>query len=135
MGAALRVTAPNALPWDIAIGSPGWWRTPIPTAIAFISEWTGYLVDVVSHQILFEVGGVVRITEDEQHNLLLLVSEGSITAVGPDGVAWCSENVAVDDLKVVAIDERSIVCSGFVGGDRPTQIVLNPRDGKPVAFE
>lgn len=130
IGAVLRVTAPGADPWDIAVGSPGWWRTPIPTAIAFISDWRGYLVDVVTRRVVFDIAGVVRIREDQRHDLLLMVTEGHIVAIGRAGIAWTTEPVADDDLKVVSIEADGIVCTGYVGGMFPQRIVIDPLTGQ-----
>lgn len=130
IGAVLRVTAPGARPWDIAVGAPGWWRTPIPTAIAFISDWRGYVVDVVTRHILVEIPGVTRIREDERHGLLLLATSTSLTAVGVDGIAWETDNLARDDLKVVRIDASEIVCTGVIDDVLPTRIVIDPLTGR-----
>jgi hypothetical protein len=130
IGAILRLTAPGAPPWDIAVGAPNWWRTPIPTAIAFISDWTGYLVDVVERRILVEEPGVIRVRQDERNALLLLLTDVSMTAVGVDGVVWTSERFVLDDLKVIAIDDRGIVCTGYDGGEFPSEFVVDPATGK-----
>jgi hypothetical protein len=135
IGAVLRVTAPGAPSWEFAIGVPNWWRTPIPTAIAFISEWSGYIVDVVQRRVLVEVPGAVRIRQDERHALILMITEGSLTAVGPQGIAWRSENIAAYDLKVVAIDDRGIVCTGYDGGEFPSEFVVDPAGGKASSLE
>lgn len=129
IGAVLRVTARDAAPWDIAVGAPKWWRTPIPTAIAFISDWRGYVADVVEQRVLVEVPGVIRIREDERNDLLLLITDTDLTAVGPDGVRWQSEQLAYNDLKVVAIDDRGIVCTGHDGGVFPSEFVVDPANG------
>ena len=135
IGAILRVTAPGAMPWDIAIGVPNWWRTPIPTAIAFISELTGYLVDVAERRVLVEVPGAVRIRQDEKHGLVLLITGGSLTAVGAAGIAWQSEQIAADDLKVVAIDDRGIHCTGYDGGELPSEFIIDPTNGKAAKLQ
>jgi hypothetical protein len=132
IGAILRLTAPSMPPWDIAIGAPNWWRTPISTAIAFISDRTGYVVDVVDRSVLIEVPGVVRIRGDQRHDLLLLLTESEMTAVGADGIAWRSEQIASDDLKVVAIDDRGIVCTGYDGGEFPSEFVVDPGTGTAI---
>jgi hypothetical protein len=131
IGAILRLTAPGADPWDIAIGQPNWWRTPIPTAIAFISDWDGFVVDVAERRVIVEVPGAVRIRQDERNDLLLLATFTDLTAVGTDGIAWKSARLAIDDLKVVAIDERGIVCTGDRGGvPFPDEFVIDPADGR-----
>ena len=135
IGAVLRLTAPGAGAWDIAIGQPNWWRTPIPTAIAFISDWTGSVVDVVERRVLIEVPGVVRIRQDERHDLALLATEGSLVAIGKAGVVWRSDDIATDDLKVIAIDDRGIVCTGYDGGELPSRFIVNPTSGKAIRLE
>ena len=40
-----------------------------------------------------------------------------------------SDEIAYDDLKVVAIDEHGIHCTGFDGGDLPSRFVVDPADG------
>ncbi|MEO5922148.1 MAG: hypothetical protein ABIQ01_13495 [Pseudolysinimonas sp.] len=130
IGAVLRLSPRGAPSWDIAIGAPNWWRTPIPTAVAFISDWTGYVVDVVERRVLVEVPGAARGREDERHDLLLLCTEGVLVAVGAGGVAWRSEEIAYDDLKVVAINDRGIVCTGYDGGELPSEYVVDPTSGQ-----
>ncbi len=129
IGAVLRVAAPGSQPWDIAIGAPNWWRTPIPAAIAFLSDWSGYVVDVVTRRVVVEVPGAVRVREDERNDLVLLITEGAITAVGPGGVAWRTADIARDDLKVVAIDDRGIHCTGYHGAEFPSSFLVDPADG------
>jgi len=135
IGGILRLTAPGAPAWDIAIGRPNWWRTPISTAIAFISDWTGYLADVVERRVLVEVPGVARIREDERDDLVLLITQTGITAVGAGGLAWQTDGIAWNDLKVVAIDDRGIVCTGYDGGELPSEFVVDPATGKVQRVE
>jgi hypothetical protein len=124
-------TAPGAEPWDIAIGAPNWWRTPISTAVAFISDWTGYVVDVAERRVLVEVPGVVRVRQDAHHDLILLITQTSLTAVGAAGVAWTSPELASGDLKVVAIDAGAIHCTGSGGGYLPSAFTVDPVTGRP----
>jgi hypothetical protein len=125
----LRITPNDGEPWDIAIGTPGWARTPSPTTIAVISDLTGCVLDVVERRVVFSAYPVIRITEDERHDLLLLVGFTSLTAVGRDGVAWTTEPLALDDLKVVAIREDVIVCTGTSLEYLADEIVVNAVTG------
>ncbi len=113
VGAILRVTAPDAEPWDLAIGAPGWWRHPDARALAFISDWTGYVVDVVARRVLVEQAGVARMWEAEQSGLLLMCTAGDLIALDAEGVAWRSDGLVVDDLKVVATNRERILCRGL----------------------
>jgi hypothetical protein len=130
VGAVLSVTVPGMERWDIAVGAPGWWRTPDPSAIAFISDWRGYVVDVVTRRILLEIPGVTRIREDERHDLLLLATGSFLTAVAADGVAWQTEDLVYGDLKVVGLDAHGIICTGMVDDVLPSRIVLDPSTGR-----
>jgi hypothetical protein len=132
IGAVLRITPPGAEAWDIAVGTPSWWRTPVPTALAFISEWRGYVIDVVRREVLLDIGGVTRIREDQRNGLLLLATQSELTAMGVDGIVWATDRIVDEDLKVVAIDARGIVCTGDVGTTLPHQIVIDPLTGRVV---
>ena len=133
IGAVLRVTAPDAEPWDIAVGASSWWRTANPRAIALISDRHGLVLDVVDRRVVVDVPGVIRITEDERDDLVLLVSETQLTAVGADGVVWVSARLAWDDLKVVRIDAHGIVCTGYLGDFSRDEIVIDPADGSQLS--
>ena len=138
IGAILRLTAPGADAWDIAIGQPNWWRTPIPTAIAFISDLTGFLVDVAERRILYEEEPVTRIWQAQESDLLLMVSFGDVTAIGPTGVVWRSKRLAYDDLKVTASDLTRIVCRGMVDVNDlftgiPSEIAIDPLTGEQLS--
>jgi hypothetical protein len=136
VGAILRVTAPGHPSWDIAIGAPNWWRTPMPTAIAFISDRTGFMAQVVERRVIGEHYGVTRIWEAEESDLLLMVSDTGITAVGADGIAWVSPRLAWDDLKVIRSDPERIVCRGFITsadlGGPHSEITIDPRTGRQL---
>lgn len=127
MGAILRVTPPDAAAWDIAIGAPNWWRSPVSTQIAFISEWRGYLADVVERRV---VGSwdAIRVSEAELHDLVLFCAPESIVAVGRDGVAWETGVLVDDDLKVDAVHRDAIRCSGW-RDDRRVEFALDPATG------
>jgi len=132
IGAVLRVTAPDAAPWDIAIGAPNWWRAPIASAIAFVSDGTGYLVDVVSRRVLVEIPDAVRVREDERHELLLFATSVGLTAVGRHGVAWQTSG-AWPDLKVERIEADAIVCSIHDGTPRRGEVRFEPGKGIVLA--
>jgi hypothetical protein len=66
---------------------------------------------------------------------VLLATEGSLVAVGKAGVAWRSDEIATDDLKVIAIDDRGIVCTGFDGAELPSEFIVNPTSGKAIRLE
>jgi hypothetical protein len=52
--------------------------------------------------------------------------------VGRDGVAWQSDELASDDLKVVSIDAAAIHCTGNDGGYLPSGFDVDPATGKAI---
>lgn len=129
----LRITPVDGEPWDIAIGTPGWARTPDPRAIAVISDLHGYVLDVVDRRVIFEGYPVIRVTEDERHDLLLLVGFTDLTAVGRGGVVWTTERLALDDLKVVAIRDDVIICTGTSLESLAAEIVIDAVTGAKLS--
>ena len=85
--------------------------------------------------MLIEVPGVVRIREDERNDLLLLLTATDMTAVGFGRNRVADRRIALDDLKVVAIDDRGIVCTGYDGGEFPSEFVVDPADQGDVFAE
>lgn len=85
--------------------------------------------------MIVEEPGVVRIREDERHDLVLLISHADLTAVGARGVVWTSERFVFDDLKVVAIDDRGIVCTGYEDHELPSEFIVDPATGKARRLE
>ena len=90
------------------------------------------MVDVAERRVLVEVPGVVRVRQDAHHDLILLITQTYLTAVGANGVAWQSEELATNDLKVVAIDDAAIHCTGNDGGYLPSEFDVDPTTGKAV---
>lgn len=132
IGAILRIIPADGPVWDVAVGTPTWWRAPHPSGLAVLSDGSGYLVDVREHRVLVEVPGAIRIREDERHDLLLFATHTELTAAGADGIVWRSGDVVDADLKVVGIDGRGIVCTGRIGAELAAEVVLDPRDGSRV---
>ncbi len=91
------------------------------------------MVDVASRRVLVEVPGAVRVRQDAHHDLILLITPTDMTAVGRSGIAWQTEQIAIDDLKVVAIHDDRIVCTGYDGGELPSSFALDPASGRRVA--
>lgn len=76
---------------------------------------------------------VVRITEDERHDLVYLVGFSELTAIGRDGIVWRSERLALDDLKVVRIEQGRVVCTGYFGEPIHSEVVVDPREGSRIS--
>ena len=65
--------------------------------------------------------------------LLLLVRFIDIVAIGPTGIAWRTDRLVVDDLKVIAAGPKSIVCRGELFDGGPSTIELDPGSGAQTA--
>jgi hypothetical protein len=87
------------------------------------------VVDVASRRVLVEVPGAVRVRQDAHHDLILLITTTDMTAVGRSGIKWQTEQIATDDLKVVAIHADRIVCTGYDGGEFPSEFNVDPATG------
>jgi hypothetical protein len=127
IASVLRLTPADADPWDIAIGEPGWSRGPVASWVAFISEGTGYICDVIGRRVVHEVPVTLRIAEDQLHDLLLFAADAGLTAVGPGGVEWANPGPWAD-LKVERIAPDAIVCSRYDTPHR-AELRLDPATG------
>jgi hypothetical protein len=117
IGAVLRVTPVGGEPWDLAVGLPNWWRTPRATAIAFLSDGVGWVVDVAERRVLVRVAGAIRVFEAELAGLVLFTNGVDLTAVGSEGVVWNARDVVPADLKVLRADAEQATVSGYGGVD------------------
>ena len=116
-------------PWDVAVGSPGWWRTPVATWVAVVSQDDGYLLDVAERRVVERFAGVNRIREDELHGQLLMSTGGKLFAVGEGGIRWHSEAAGRGDLKVDAVHRDRILLSDHGGPARRIELALDPATG------
>jgi hypothetical protein len=62
--------------------------------------------------------------------LLLVIRFTDIVAIGPNGIAWRSPRLAVDDLQVLHADSSGIRCSGYFLGDSLEEFVVDPASGR-----
>lgn len=113
-------------------GVDGVFAGPAPVQMCAVVNGLAYLVRVdepeagavITHD---QVGQVVPVVGAE---LLLLVRFIDIVAVGPEGVAWRSARLAVDDLRVVRADADGVHCTADVLGDSAASIVVDPATGR-----
>jgi len=109
--------------------------TPDPGRCCVIAEGRAYLVDIEAMPPRAEVVmDWVRSAETNSSPPLLVLADGTnAAAVGPDGVWWRTERLAIDDLTIVAISSSGIElkCDNpFVGGIR--HIVLDLSTGQQI---
>lgn len=94
-------------------GVSGVFATPDPRQLCVVADGLTYLVrvDAAQHGALIAHHQVGQIEAVVDPDLLLLVRFIDIVAVGPDGVAWRSPRLAVDDLRVLSTSGGIIECS------------------------
>lgn len=115
-------------------GLSGVYACPSPNHLCVVVDGEAYLTDVerprdgavVAHD---QVGQVVAV---EGRPLLLLVRFIDIVALGPQGIVWKSQRLAVDDLRVVHASGDHIECTLDNLGGSPT-ITLEAATGQQVS--
>jgi hypothetical protein len=112
-------------------GVSGVYATPSPRQLCVVTDGLAYLVDVdrahLGARVVHDQVGQIEAVVDP--GLLLLVRFIDIVAVGPDGVAWRSLRLALDDLHVVSTTGGLIWCSLDNLGWSPT-IALDAATGE-----
>ena len=101
-----------------------------PRHLVAVADGLAYVTDVESPGDGAHVAcDMVREVAPVETQLLLLVTPIDIVALGPEGLAWRTERLVVDDLRVESASGDRIVCSGDLPDvDRP-KIVLDPQTG------
>ncbi|GAA1717793.1 hypothetical protein GCM10009745_78220 [Kribbella yunnanensis] len=103
----------------------GLYPTPSPVRLCVVDRGTAFLVDVLVPERSERVptdDPVMSVETAVGERLLLLVGRWTITAIGPDGVAWTSPRIAMDGLRVDEIE------GGLLRG------VADPGDEEPRDF-
>ena len=103
---------------------------PSPPQLVVVADGLAYLVEAGSP------GDGATILHDQMRqvvpvdtDLLLLVRVIDIVALGPDGWAWQTGRLAVDDLRVEHASKERIICSCDLLDRDGLEIVLDPRTG------
>lgn len=110
----------------------GVFGTPAPDKMIVVVDGAAYLLAAVAPEagalLLHEqVNQVVPVAGMP---LLLLAGSTDIVAVGPQGVAWRSPRLGMDDLRVLDANQSGIRCSVAALGGHPVPIVLHPALGQ-----
>jgi hypothetical protein len=134
--AVIRIEPYSGLPWVamFAAGGLGSLRgvfaTPASQRLAVVVDGLAYSVDVEEPGAPAEVvhDQVQQVIPCDEPPLLLLVRPIDIVALGPTGLAWSTTRLCVDDLRVVQVGPRSIVCS-CDNLEGSTTITIDPATG------
>jgi hypothetical protein len=117
-------------------GVRGVFAAPSPAALCAVVDGLAYLVDVeapadgaiIAHDLVSQVVPVPR------RDLLLLVRMIDIVAWGPEGVAWRSARLAVDDLRVERATAEAIVRSAWMLEDKTEEVTLDRSNSSDLAL-
>jgi hypothetical protein len=135
----IRVQPDQAAPWVgmFAAGGLGGARqvlpSPSPTSIAVLADGLAYVVDVEhpNRGAVIASNQVQQVVPVEDPPLLLFVGFAEIDALGTKGIAWSSQRLVVDDLRVVRVTPDEIDCTGENFGGTPA-ITLDTRTGEQI---
>lgn len=106
-------------------GISGLFGTPHPDRLCVLDRGTTFLVNVAdpTDTTVLQLAGPVRAVEQlVDQNLLLLVTPWVIAALGPDGLIWTTERLAIEGIRV------HDVAGDLLHG------VADPDDEEPRAF-
>ncbi|MCU1356072.1 MAG: hypothetical protein JWM89_1490 [Acidimicrobiales bacterium] len=108
---------------------------PGPNHLGVMAGGDVYVIDVLAPSqdaSVVPVSAVQQVEGIAGTDLLLLVRQLNIVALGGDGVQWTTPRLCLDDLRIVAASAGSIVCSVFNldGTDENDEIELDPTTGE-----
>jgi hypothetical protein len=112
-------------------GVRGVFAAPSRAVLCAVVDGLAYLVDVEApaNGAVIAHDQVRQVVPVPGRDLLLLVRMIDIVALGPEGIAWRSTRLAVDDLRVVQATADAIVCSAWMLEDKAEELTLNPSTG------
>lgn len=111
-------------------GVTGVFACPANQMLCIVVDGLAYLVNVEapSSGALIAHDQVYQVVPAVSPSLLLLVRFIDIVAIDAGGIAWKSDRLCVDDLRVEAVTQRTIICTGENLGGSPT-IEVDPHTG------
>jgi hypothetical protein len=109
--------------------------TPSPSRLCVIVDGDAYLVNVDAPGDGADVvcSTVEHVAASSEPSFLLFVTGIDMVALGPSGVAWRSPRLAVDDLRVVDVDERGIHCTADLLAGDLVALVASAYNGEVIA--
>jgi hypothetical protein len=110
----------------------GVFETPSPDLFCVVAGGSAYLTAVDRPAVGTTVvqSQVQQVVADHDHQLLLLANHSDLVAVGKDGVAWRSRDLAMDGLRITRTTALAIECTGaFVDPEAP-KLLVDPVTGR-----
>jgi len=110
-------------------GVQGVFATPNPRRVCCVVAGLAYVVDVKDPGAGAELAHwqTVSVTPVTGGNTLLLAGFVDMMALGQSGIAWRSERLVLDDLRILQVSADEIVCSGTIPGHDAPRITVDPR--------
>jgi hypothetical protein len=133
----VRVTLPGTGQW---VGSfeaggmhalTGVFACPGPSDALVVCDGQPYLVDVTAptRTTALHLRPVTQVCRVGDLDQIVLVSYSNLAALGPAGLAWHSERLCLDDLRVRDAAARGIYCSGDFA-DSTEEFTVDPHNGR-----
>jgi hypothetical protein len=115
-------------------GVQGVFATPDPRRVCCVVAGLAYVVDVKDPGAGAELAPwqTVSVTPVTGGNTLLLAGFVDMTALGQSGIAWRSDRLVLDDLRILQVSADEIVCSGTIPGHDAPRITVDPATGQLV---
>ncbi len=115
-------------------GITGLFACPLPTESCVLNDGLAYVVRVDNPRegVSLVSNQVTQVVRVPTLPLVLLVSFCDMVALGSSGIAWRSQRLALDDLRVESVSEAAISCNRYVISGSST-IQLNPLTGEIMA--
>lgn len=113
-------------------GVTGAFGTPSPTHICFAARGTAYLSDVLdpATTTCLELGGPVReIVELPKERLLLLGTPWKVTALGHGSIAWITNRISVETLRLDEVLGHYVLGVADEDDDEPREFAIDLRTG------
>jgi hypothetical protein len=113
-------------------GVTGEFGCPDPTGLCLLNNGQPYLIDVLAPSPFRELPvGTQEVFRPQEAEILILRSFTDMTGVGRAGLAWTSERLCADDLRVEEALVDGIACSGEFHGSRE-QFTVDPMTGRLI---
>jgi hypothetical protein len=113
-------------------GVTGLYGTPNADMLCLLNRGRAFLVDTrrpENTSVVRTDGPVRSVVSLPTSSLLLLVTQWSVVAVGPDGEAWASERVSLEGLRLDEVIGSFVVGVADPDDDEPREFSLDLRDG------
>lgn len=113
-------------------GRSGLYGTPDPDALLVQCDGTAHLLNVCHPERGSAVlsSQATQVVPAPEHGLVLVASFIAIAAVGAEGVAWKSDRLCWDDLRIVTVTPTEVVCTGEF---MPTaEFTVDPATGRQL---